>query len=331
MSREDIARSSRLPVSVVEGYFRGKREIYFPELSSICQTLGTDVLWITSKNYQSSRLAYRGVSEAAKKSAEGIEHAISLVLDLFQKSSRPRVEPIGESIDDAKLLLMEVDKRAGEFREQFHTIQSLFECHQINLLGVSEQTFDGFMLALGKYCFIVADKSRPTVRLTFTLLHEFAHFVFDIDKPIPVDENLFALSRRVFSEKIGQESRAEFIANKFAQCYLVPVREAAAWLKTKHPERQAGEYAHEHKISPEVTVNAYLDAARMSGKRLDYLQTLDEAKRWAGNYAGDESIREFVQNASKSLSESLNHQCHDYGDEQWQLVSSVFGANATCH
>nr|VFK28302.1 MAG: protein of unknown function (DUF955) [Candidatus Kentron sp. MB]VFK29511.1 MAG: protein of unknown function (DUF955) [Candidatus Kentron sp. MB]VFK74811.1 MAG: protein of unknown function (DUF955) [Candidatus Kentron sp. MB] len=137
--------------------------------------------------------------------------------------------------------------------------------HNLSLFVIGLQPpsgieFDAFLISAESHAAICVNSNKPFVRLHFSILHEIAHLLFDRDKGCEIDtwpENLYA-------EKIKHQDQPEFIANKFAQFFLIPyqwaMESAKRWPHINVNNAQG--MLNEAQTSRSVMVNAICDFLR---------------------------------------------------------------------
>lgn len=257
--------------------------------------------------------------------ASAIENVFTLLSDITATPSRTNLPIQVKEESDALTLLMEIRKCADALRSAYPTVESLYQAHRLQVLGVdARDEFDGFLLSLGKKRLVCVNTDRPDIRIEFTLLHEFAHFAFDEGKILPVDIAINPVE--FFKQKISHEIRPEYIANKFAQCFLVPIDLALSWAGSRDPIRQAAVFVSEHGISPDVAAFSLYDAYWASGSNGGSPSIFrDKIRQLAGEYRGRNAVREFVKGSTDRLLCSAVKLRDEFGEQRWQQVVDAWG------
>lgn len=319
-----LAERSQLPGKVVSEYLGGVREPRFEELNLLCRALGSDLLWLLSAGYKPSKLIYRKVGRQAMERASAIENSFSLVSEAVPKSARPAVQPVPESERDALMILLELNQRVSSLRERCPTVEALYRTHRLPVLGLSAgDEFDGFLMGLGKKSLVCVNTDRPNVRLEFSLLHEFAHFAFDVDRDLPVD--VLITPADFYRNSVSADVRPEYIANKFAQQFLVPMDTASDWLKAGSPEEAAAKFVQSGGVSPETAANALYDVLWMNGKKQNYAPLRDAIQGLVAHYEGRREVREFVSSSTNGLHQSLGALKEGFDESRWHQVCEAWG------
>lgn len=321
-----IADGSNLSSDVIKAYLLGQRELHFAELRPICDALGTDLLWQLSAGHATSKLVYRKTGRGTLKRAAAVESAFSLIADFLCNAKRPDVDPVPDSDTAAIVLILQIEKSIQPLREHFTFVENLYEEHRLPVLGISAgDEFDGFLAMLGKKAVVCANIERPNVRLEFTLLHEFAHFAFDAKRNIPVDTGINPSD--YYQDEISPDIRHEYIANKFAQFFMVPLGVSQVWARARDPERQAAQYAQDRGVSAEVAANALRDAFLLGGKREPYAKWRDSIRAEMNDLNGRSAVRDFVLHSTRSLHDALCLHRDRFGDSRWKELSDAWEVN----
>jgi len=253
---ENVARETGLSLDVIEGYLKGLREIDFKELGPLCEALGQDVLWLVSPAWKPSKVHFRANFERRlRDEVLSAERALSLVADFLERPKRPTVSRLPDGDTDRAHLLMTLWERVAPLREAHPRVEDLYRAHRLPALPRTME-LDGFLVSLDRWALVFARRGTYSGRVEFTLLHEFAHYAFH-PEPEP-DRRIEIGARDFYLDPVPRRALQEWVANKFAQLYLVPMTVMDEWGKAgrERATTEAARYAVEHGVSADVAANA---------------------------------------------------------------------------
>lgn len=323
ISKDQIISGSRLSPDIIDAYFAGGREIDFSELKKICGVLFLDVMWLIGGNYQTSHLQYRQSKSKDREIASKIENTFLIVKDSLPDVKRIAAPKIDCTQNDTAWLLSHVKKSVETVQMQFSTVEEIIAAANIPVLDIhaGEESFDAFFMTSGKKAVICVNLDKPTIRIHFSLLHEVAHFLFDTDKEVPVD--VFASG--LYYDTISPESMPEYIANKFAQFFLVPFDDALNFSKNWQNLTGIEDYINCKRTGTDVLVNAIHDVLRMGSTPPRYASVKDAVNAAApGQWGGDRTLREFLRECGTLLRKKLVASKGEYSDEVWNSIKEVW-------
>jgi len=323
---------SGVDASVVEEYLAGRREISFDELRPICQAIGLDMMLLLSPNYQPPRVIYRSVGRAFRRQMAEIETTMALVAEWLPKPQRPWAKRPPEDITDANELISYANNAVEALKTNHYDIPALFEAHRLPVLAIqmNEDAFDACLLHIGDRFLVVLNQCKPQVRQAFSLLHEFAHFLFDADRDLPVDVDLFASD--FYQDTIRQEVRHEYLANKFAQLWLVPWETAEELAKVwNKPELfEVSRHLFQHPISPDVLAHAVYDVLRQRPGRVPTFTAIrDRLRELRDRLPAADSLDAFLQRQKHALTRLLLEHQDDFSPERWMQITRAWQLDIT--
>ena len=313
--------------TVIESYLAGKREINFTELKAVCNVLVLDLMWLIGKNYETCHLHYRSSGPKDREIASKIENSFLLVKDYLPKVKRLPTTRIDYSQDDTNWLLAHVKSAVDKVRTQYSTVEEIIRAANIPVLPIraGDSAFDAFLMASKNSAVICVNLDKPTVRIHFSLLHEVAHFLFDADRDVPVD----VLPTGLYYDKIKDESKPEYIANKFAQFFLVPFEDAEKMAREFPRLAEIGDYIDSRRTGTDVLLNAIYDIQKLNGKNITYgaikatIATATDGISWGG----DVTLRSFLREQGSALRASIAANRDDFSDDIWKNIADAWDIN----
>jgi len=328
LSETAVADEARVSEPIVKDYLAGKRNISFSELVPICDALGADAMQLLAPKFQKTNLNYRNTSSAARQFASRVENAFLLVRDWLPVPRRPSCHAPGLDEGYSAMLLTEVRRAVMPLREKYQSVEALYEAHDLPVLPLDggDEGFDAFFLHQGKHCLVCVNLDKPNARIEFSLLHEFAHFVFDAERPVPLDEDLIVGSD-YYRNSVPVHARQEYIANKFAQLWLVPFDEAE---RLSRSDADAVQYILDHRVSPDVVANAIRDVRAQRPGQVSYVdirkRLVDELAARGVQWGGRAELREWLQGQWRKIRELLAAPLEeDFGDSRREQVLQAMG------
>lgn len=314
---QNLADSSRLSLSVINEYRNAARPLVYSELSSICDALGVNAYRFISNNYINTKLLYRGASRDLSNSIYKIED-VFLKIEEFLPDCTLRVvgrpNPPTQTYEDIYASVFALVRSFKEIHGD--DIISLLRDNSINIFFIdSEYNFDAFYIRGRSKSAFCINKRKPATRICFSLLHEIGHYVLDTNTDLPFD----ALSANLFSDEIAPEVFDEFIANKFAQLFLVDNDVASRFfvqLNRQETIQRINEYISQRRISRDVITNALYDISRIRGgarrytSRLQIVQSLDGVVS-----AADEDIITALNEKHQAIVDNVTANISEFSDE----------------
>jgi len=319
-----IARDAGMRDEVVGDYLAGKRKLNLDEFGRICRAMDADPVLLLLPSYRSSQLVYRQGNPNARRTISRIENVFQLLREeLPRDAKRPGIHLPG-TVDDPAMLLAELSPLVEDLRAHHGDTKSLYEDYNLPVLGVRmEDAFDACLMVCKPNYLVCINLDKPDSRIEFSLLHEFAHFVFDADRKILPDIEITGSD--LYGDHIRPEARPEYIANKFAQLWLVPYEDAEAMAKRWPNTRDCADYIDRRHVSPDVVVNALHDVLRFRRTPPSYLEIKQAMERETGEWHGRSEIRGFVQDSTQNLYKYLMPALEDFGEERRNEVMSAWG------
>jgi len=214
LSMEKLAESAGISKQMISKYEKG---LSLPD-SSVLIRLAKSLhqkadYFFTPFKIELGPIEFRKKSSLGRKQQDRIKQKIHLLMEHYLElenilSIKSEFEnPLGDHSADSP----EAVERAAESlrdhwelgRDPIYSIISLLEEHEVKIIEMDEdlKDFDGLAAYMGnKYPAIVINKNMPVERKRFTLLHELAHLLLDIN----------------------QEEKKEKLCHRFAGAVLLP-------------------------------------------------------------------------------------------------------------
>nr|VFK15018.1 MAG: protein of unknown function (DUF955) [Candidatus Kentron sp. LFY] len=320
---ESLPGNAEVSEQIAAGYLDGSRELRWDEFRRICRALDTDPLWLLSPAYQAPRLIYRNAAPPTRRRAAHIENAFLVIGEELPKARRPRLF-LPNGPDDPGELLTLLDPMVSDLRDRHGDTIELYRDHRLPVLGVwEENAFDAFLMASGSSHLVCVNLNTPDARMEFSLLHEFSHFAFDADRDLPIDVRLTGSD--LYGDRINEKARPEYIANKFAQLWLVPW-EAAQKMAMKWPNcAPCAHYIREHRVSPDVVANALYDVLRFRASPPAYQRVQQSVRDSVPEWRGRSEIRGFVKEETRTLREQALSILEDAEEGRRKEILSAWG------
>ncbi len=323
-----IASLANLPSEIVNDYFEGKKEIKFEELRPICDTLNVGLMWLLSADYQPSHLLFRALPNQDLTKVSQIENAFLIVNDILPPIKKNAIPVLNIEEKDQAMLQSTIDKIVLTLRNQYSTVEKLYLAFGIGILPVSagDNGFDAFIMNFGKVSIVCINRNKPPARIHFSLLHEIAHYFWHKNQDIPVDnfDDIYLNPQKNISDK----NMPEFIANKFAQQFIFPMKEiefiAPKW------ERESSETIYkwivENRTSPEVLSFAIFDNLKFRPNKIPLITTIIEGiKNKAGIGLGkDRTVIDFIEKQGVELKQSIYKNKEKFSDNVWAKISTTW-------
>jgi hypothetical protein len=260
-----LSERSSLPESVIEDYLAAKREIRFAELNPLCAALAVAPMRIIGKNFVKSRLAFRRVNAIDLAAVGRVEEAFLLIGKHLPVPRQPRLQEPDLTAADPQYLIATLYATVEQIRKDCPTVTDLIHWLELPILPVSAgvKGFDACLFSSPPRFAIGINRDKSPVRIHFSLLHEIAHYLFDRDCDIPLDTNIFEF----YGTSISPENRREYIANKFAQNYLVPFDDATRYARQLPFPQTFCADLRRWRTSSQVVAHALYDQYLIMGRR----------------------------------------------------------------
>lgn len=319
-----LGSEAGLAPGCVDGYLTATREISFDELNPLCATLGVRLMRLLGPSFDVPHLQYRSVSATDRRVASGVEDSFALLAEFLPKPKAiPDTPGISERDTDIQWLMTEVRASVEALRSKFPSAESLYQAAQLQVLPVSagQDGFDAFLLTMSKRALVCVNRDKPPARIHFSLLHEMAHYLFHKDRDIPLD----ILADDYYAETIRPEVVPEYVANKFAQQYLIPFDLAESFVARKKLPADLVAFIGERRTTPQVFANAIYDCWRLRQNRPRYLDLLGEVKTAApSGWGSDRSIMLFVEAAGAETRKWAMEAQEHFSDEVWSGIATAW-------
>ena len=318
-----LAIASKTPDGTIKGYLAGDREINFDELRPICQSLSLGMMRLLSKKFIVPRLQYRGAGAGNKAVVSAIEDAFLLVAEDLPK---PKFLPVSDFRDhdgDIGMLLAEISRLVEGLRLQYPTVESIYNAARLPVLPIhaGSEAFDAFLMTAGNIAVVCVNADKPPIRIHFSMLHEMAHFLLNAKQDIPID----ILPQNLYSDTILDGDKPEYIANKFAQLYLVPFAEAE---KMAGHWRNLGDmagYLTDRRTGPDVLTNALYDVLRFKDSKLKYTDVQEYVRHSASPvYGRANSIMDFIEERGRVIKDEVLGIRNEFSDEIWGGIAKAW-------
>ncbi len=320
---ERLAQAAHIPRPVVEGYLGGNRELQFSELRPLCDVLMLRLMRLLSTNFANAQLQYRQTGGRNRERAAAIENAFLAVTDWLPTPRRLPTVSLDADENDIAWLLAAVQRVVDPLLHQYQTVEALYHAAALPVLPIraGNESFDAFLMRAEGKSLVCINIDKPTVRIHFSLLHEMAHYLFHAKTDLPID----VLPKLLYDNTVNAEVRPEYIANKFAQFFLVPFEDAKGmalrWPRFDLPR----DYLIQHRTSPEVVANAIYDLLRIKpGPTPQYVEVKTTVEATANEYGGDSNLRAFVEQEGQALRALLVAHRDEFADEVWASVREAW-------
>lgn len=317
----ELARNSGINQSIIGEYLDAEREIKFPELRPIFESLGQDLIQALSAKPIIAYVSWRKTPTHDRELAASLAKSFLRVEDLLPKPKQPHLAiRLDDSENDPGMLLSEV-KRATESAQKIlghRRVEDAYRQWGVPVIGLhlGNDALDGMCLSAssGK-TLVVVNADQPLTRLRFTLLHELWHVLFDQKKDIPPDH----LGQDFYRDKIPRDAVPEYRANKWAQLWLVSWDVAS---KAYDSFQKGSDLAWAQQVlrdagaSSFVLANAIFDVARFKQTKLTYASIRDRLQQdqgLQGNF-GLPDVRRFVDEETQSIGRLIESHEAEFGE-----------------
>jgi hypothetical protein len=320
-----LARESELSIEKVQSYLSGTREIKFDELRPICDVLSLRLMRLIGPDFAAPKLQFRNAGAKDRAIASAIENAFLLVADLLPKPRRlPGCNNFNDGQSDIGMLLAEIKALVEDLRGKYPSVESLYKAIKLPILPIhaGEDAFDAFLMSVKSHATVCINADKPPIRIHFSLLHEAAHFILHENQEIPID----ILPKNLYSDSIEKADKPEYVANKFAQLYLISFADAEqkAW-NWRNLENQT-DYLADRRTGPDVLTNALYDVLRLRDKNVRYndIRAAVSDASPAGYGRGATSILDFIESQGKLLKEHIRAERKSFSDAVWSDIACAW-------
>lgn len=317
-----ISERTNQPIEVVQGYLDGNREIKFDELRPICESMNIGLMWLLSPNYKKSHLIFRSIGDLDLNRVSRIENAflvIGSILPIVDKFPAPQ---LNTSENDTGMLLAEINAVLSTLRQNYSTVEDLYESTHLPILPVSagEKGFDAFIMNSGKHSVVCVNRNKPPARILFSLLHEMAHFLWHRETDVQVDVSLFEAN-----ENISVANIPEYVANKFAQQFIFHLNEVKDFARNWRAIPNIAQIISERRTTPDVLAFAIHDYLKLINKPTQYAQIRDELKAQAGTgWGSDKSILNFIEQRGNELKQIIKKNREEFSESVWLEINDAW-------
>jgi hypothetical protein len=253
-----------LAPNIIQSYIKGERQPDLNEIRALCTALDINMVRLISSGYCRSNLMFRQAKPKQRRFARLVEEAFLAIREYLPPVTTPPGLPVwnpGPTRDFFELIIA-----VGNYLEGFpyKKLEDFLKAANISLIGITppnDVDFDAFLISADTHCAICLNATKPSVRLHFSILHELAHFLFDRKTGVEIDQ----FPTNLYDDEIDFKTQPEFIANKFAQFYLIcpytwAMEKARHWPRFDFDEAQ--NILNIARTSPAVMVNAIVDFLR---------------------------------------------------------------------
>lgn len=325
LTADRVARDSEIPLPTVHDYLSGSKELVFAELRPICDVIGIDLMRLAAPREDKPQLIYRQTGPLDRQAASRIENAFLLVRDdLPTPAVAPvRLDPRPDT--DRNWLIANVNRVVEDLRNRYPTLESLIEGLQIPVLPITgaDNGFDAFLLSCKPHYVICLNMSKPTVRIHFSALHEIAHYLFDANANIPLDQDIESSACDLYRDIIPLESVSEFRANKFAQIYSVPLSEAEQMSRNLNRSLDLSRI-DTSRVSADVVSNSVFDLARLHSGVISLNAIKSKVMQAVPTWGGDTALRPFLVDQGQRLRARIASYRDEFSDEVWATVAQAW-------
>lgn len=261
ISANQVCNLIKISDEIIKGYLSEKREINFSEITRICNGFGINpVRFIYSEEYPTPKLAFRNVDFNIQKFASEIEDIFLSIEDFLPTINIPKMTRISNKSYERADIISEAAAFASKIQLKYGTPENFISNFSIPVLPIknSHVEFDAFIINNNKHVAICINISKPPQRIRFSLAHEIAHLLFDIDTEVQID---IFLPNLYWKSRIDENEVPEFFAYKFAEFYLLPYEKIYNISKTvpKLNLRECQTIIDNYRTSKDVLANALFD------------------------------------------------------------------------
>ncbi|MEW8027113.1 MAG: XRE family transcriptional regulator [Candidatus Thiodiazotropha endolucinida] len=326
ISADELCQSAGLEHDVLASYLNGARELNLNELRPVCEALSLDIMRLVSHKFEQTKLQYRQAHRKDKKIAGDIENVFLLIRDILPRTKNIHVEQPDRSDNNFIDLVGSLVPIVESIKERYQSVEEIIQDLRISILDIKGGTdgFDAFLLSTNRAFMICVNIDHHPNRIHFSLLHEIAHYLFDKEHTVPVDY----YPSSPYSNYIKNEDIPEFLANKFAQFFLVSFAEAQSIRKAwPNISETATQLILTRRTSADVIANAVYDINRYEsinrGVATGYQEILKVVQDSAQSKFND-SIRQFVKESGAHTRQIILDKQENYSDSVWSRIADTF-------
>lgn len=328
---EDLAQEAQLRPEVVQEYFNAKRTIDFKELRPLCEALSVSIVSLARPNFPRANLSYRDTGTRDRRLAGEIEYGFLQLREFIHPPQLPAISFPHPDIQENtyRNLIGDVVTIVEQFRSYYSRLEDFIEETRLPILPIYavNSDFDAFLLSHKDRCVVCLNMAKPTGRIHFSLLHEIAHLLFHRDQNLPAAEEV-VLTSELYSHRIFDHAKPEFLANKFAQFYLLPLETVFRLDSRALDHERMVEFLQEQRTSREVLCNALYDAALYRGRE-DWFSAIRDRVQTAipENPIVDRWLRDFLEARGRELKSQIQAHRDEFGPEVWNRITRAWELN----
>jgi Zn-dependent peptidase ImmA (M78 family) len=317
-----ISNQANQSIEVVEGYLKGNREIQFDELRPICESLKIGLMWLLSPNYKQSHLIFRALADQDLAKVSRIENAFLVIGSILPQVKKFAAPKLNISENDPAMLQAEINGALSDLREKHPKVEDLYIATGLHILPLStgENGFDAFIMNSGKSSVVCVNRDKPPARIHFSLLHELAHFLWHREQDVPVDMSIIESYGNIAEGNIP-----EYVANKFAQQFIFPLKEMESLASSWKNIPNVTDLIAERRTTPDVLAFAIHDYLKFSPKHVQFEQIRDALKVQAGTGWGrDSTVLDFIEQRGNELKNILHQNREEFSDSVWTEIKAAW-------
>lgn len=297
----------------LEKILAGQSELSANNLEPLCDALNISLFRLLASDYKPIHLHPRSLNTVDKKNSGFIEEIFCLISDYLSNPKKVNYSTKISEFNDRLSIIEDAMTLAEKVRNDCGmTPEDIIRSLDIPVIPIKLKNSDieGCFLHSGDKSAIMLNTRKAPIRMRFTLAHEIAHFLFDKDKIVPFDQYV-----NVFADSFDEESKPEFIATKFAQFLLVPIKVLKEIFSNGNINCQlAAGKCDELFVSREAMAFAIADYALFAKKRIfyrDILQNLNEYPR----KNNENRFVEFLKSQAKRMHSILEQNKDDFSED----------------
>lgn len=330
VSSDALSLASGLESSVISVYLSAETEIKFDELQKICDALKCNMLYLISQDYEETKLDYRITGGKAESLVSDIENITKLFIDLIKKPKKEK-RKFKATDSDTAMILAEIEEQVKYFREHYDSIEKLYKEYSLPVIfikaGSNKDSFDSFLLTIGEKSIVYVNQEKSLERVYFSLLHEFAHFLYHKNENIPVT----FVPSDLYKDKVKNENLPEYFANKFAQLYLIPFKKSEEIYKKIIREQKLSDslikdlqqYIDDKKISKQVLNWSLKDYFIMHKQNQTILAELE--RKLSNNKVENNKLEEFLENEKREIERVIYQKKQEFSDKAISKMKELLG------
>jgi Zn-dependent peptidase ImmA (M78 family) len=335
LNADTLAQEADLPPDVVQAYFSAKRTIDFGELRPLCKALSISLVNLARSDFPRANLSYRDMGARNRHLAGEIEYGFLLLKEFIQPPELPSISFHRHAPQENayRNLIGDVATLVEQFRIHYPRVEDFIENTGLPILPIhaADSDFDAFLLSHKVHCVVCLNMEKPTGRIHFSLLHEIAHVLLHRDQNLPAAEKVaeeVTLPSELYSTWIPDHARPEFVANKFAQFYLLPIETVSRFNSRTLDSDNTIDLLKKHRTSREVLWNALYDAALLRGSGELFSSIRDRVKATVPeNPQVDHGLRRFIEECGKQLRQQIQAWQDEFGQDVWDRIARAWELN----